>query len=128
MTAEGNGRRRTYLISISGSVSKVIKAEGRRARKVGRFTQFIDALHVVERRLRDDPLGFGEQTGGTIGVSLVYHTGSVWPISVRFAIDQAHAVVYLQEVILSSTGLWSHQCSTHPSPAARSSPPQPLPR
>src|SRR5258708_3543436 len=103
MTAEGNGKRRTYHISISGSVSKLIKAEGRRARMAGRFAQFIDALHVVERRLCDDPLGFGEQTGGTMGVSLVYFTGSVWPISVRFAIDQAHSVVYIQEVILSST-------------------------
>lgn len=102
MTAEGNGEQRTNEISIAGAVAKQIKDEGRRAQQSGRLKLFIAALRAVEQRLRTNPLAFGELTGEAPDGALLYHTGSIWPISVRFAIDRSNAVVYIREVILSS--------------------------
>lgn len=102
MTDPGNGQQRIYRLSISGAVAEQIKAEGRRALDAGRLKSFIAALRTVEQRLRNDPLAFGELTGEAPGGALLYHTGSIWPISVRFAIDPKNLVVYIRGVILSA--------------------------
>jgi hypothetical protein len=102
MKGEGNGQQRPYQISISGDVAKQIKQEGLRAIQLRRLQQFTAALRAVERRLRSDPLGFGELTGDEPGTNLIYHTGSILPISVRFAIDRDNATVYIRQVIFSS--------------------------
>jgi hypothetical protein len=100
MTTEGNGQRRTYRISISGAVAQQIKEVGRRAAESGRLEPFFDALRTVERRLRTEPLAFGELTADYHELNLIAHTGSVAPITVRFAIDEVHSIVHIREVIL----------------------------
>ena len=98
--SEGNGRQRRYRVSISGAVAKQIKDEARIAAESGQQSEFTHALLIVNHRLRTEPLEFGELTNDKAG--LIYHTGTVVPISVIFAIDQKNMVVYIKKVILSS--------------------------
>jgi hypothetical protein len=102
MTGEGNGQQRPYHISISGAVANQIKREGLLAKKSGGLKQFNTALRAVELRLRTDPLGFGELTREERNRNFRFHTGSILPISVRFAIDLDNAVVYIEKVIFNS--------------------------
>jgi hypothetical protein len=102
MISEGNGRLRRDRVSISSAVAQQIKEEGRRAAESGRSQQFIDAMLVVNHRLRTDPHEFGEQTVNYRDWNLICHTGSVAPITVQFAIDEKNSTVHLRKVILRS--------------------------
>jgi hypothetical protein len=101
MAAEGNGQKREYHVDFAAIVAQQIKSAAERAKELGRLQQVIDALKVIERRLRTDPLSFGEFTNEPPG-NLIYHTGTIFPLSVIFAIDRANAVVYIRKVVLSS--------------------------
>jgi hypothetical protein len=98
----GNGRPRRYRVSISGAVGTVIKQLAQEAAATARSPQFIDALLVINHRLRTDPHAFGEMTGNLHPFPWIAHTGSVAPLTVQFAIDEEHAVVYLRRIILRS--------------------------
>ena len=102
MAAEGNGQKQEYHVDFAAIVAQQIKSAGRRSKQLGRLQQFIDALKVIERRLRTDPLSFGEFTSAPPPGNLIYHTGTVVPLSVIFAIDRANAIVYVRKVVLSS--------------------------
>lgn len=100
MIGIGNGRPRRYRVSISGVVGKWIKLLAQEAAATGRSQQFIDALLVINHRLRTAPYEFGEMTGYLHPYPWIAHTGSAAPLTVQFAIDEEHAVVYVRRVFL----------------------------
>src|SRR5258708_26743147 len=100
MIGNGNGRPRRYRVSFSGAVGMEIKRLAQEAAATDRSPQFIEALLVINHRLRTNPHEFGEMTGNLHPFPWIAHTGSVAPLTVQFAIDEEHAVVYLRRIFL----------------------------
>src|SRR5438105_1019413 len=88
----------SYQISISGMVAAEVAALGERAKQEGWFEAYKVALLEIDRRLRADPMGFGELVDDLAALKLIVHVRLVPPLVVRFAIHQEERVVFLMAV------------------------------
>lgn len=100
MSAAGNGAR--YKLTLSADLAAKIKAIGNQLRQAGRGKEFDDALRTIDRRLRTDPLGFGELVRTRSNVKLVEHVRIVGPLLIRFGIHTEKPIVFLVAVSLYS--------------------------
>ena len=87
-----------FRVSISGKVAAEIAALGKQAMQDGWFGEFQTALLEIERRLRTDPLAFGEQISDLAALKLIVHVRLVPPLVVRFAIHQEKRFVVVMSL------------------------------
>ena len=104
MTGEGNGKLPTFKIDFSGQLAKEIKQVLDDARILGIEQAVKSALATIFRRLRRDPLGFGELVKEYKHLQLLEHVGIVKPLIVRFGIHLEARVVVVSKLWLLSPG------------------------
>lgn len=98
MSPGPNGQPSPYRVSIPKKVADQLKTLGRQAREEGWFPQYQAALLEIDRRLRSDPLGFGELVNELLPLKLIIHVRPVPPLVVRFAIHQELRIAILMSV------------------------------
>jgi hypothetical protein len=97
--AAGNGRIR-YEVHCSGVIGKALRQLHRRASRQGRGTAVVAAFRKVIEHLESDPLNAGEAAYALPGLHLEVRTIVVSPLSVDFAVNAAHRLVFIKSVHL----------------------------
>src|SRR5438067_13538843 len=104
MTDEGNGKVPTFKVDFSSQVAKEIKQILDNARTLGIEEVVKGALATIFRRLRRDPLGFGELVKEYTHLKLLDHVGIIKPLVVRFGINLDARIVIISKLRLLSPG------------------------
>lgn len=102
MSSPGNGKPRRYRVSYSGALLKVVNELRYEAFLSGRAPQFERAWKVILLRLRSDPWAFGEYVRRYAHLKLKAYVGSVYPITVQFAIHEELPMVVIGKVVLAA--------------------------
>lgn len=98
MSVGRNGAR--YRVSMPGKVVADIKALKKQVASWEKWAGCVEALMVIDERLRADPLGFGELVRKSKHAPLIEHVRLVGPLLIRFAIRLDKPIVYLLSVSL----------------------------
>jgi hypothetical protein len=103
MSAADNGTPFTYTVEISGLIKAEIKALAAQAAAIGQKQQYLDAWRQIDKRLRGDPLQFGECRYHMAKGEFRCHIAVIQPVAVGFAIhEKKHKVVLLRVSLLGS--------------------------
>ena len=102
MTGDGNGELPVFVIDISGQIAKEIKQILLDAAQTGIESEVRLALKTMVRRLRQDPLGFGELVKEYKQLKILEHVAVVKPLAVRFGIHLDSRLVIISRVRLLS--------------------------
>ena len=104
MIAEGNGKlpvfKIDYSVQLANEISKILND----ARAVGIEQVVRSALATIFRRLRRDPLAFGELVKEYKHLKLLEHVAVVQPIVVRFGIHSDAQFVVISRIRLLPPG------------------------
>lgn len=95
-----NGPSPPFQIGMSAKVADQIKAIAQQADALGQKQPYLEALRIIERRLRENPFDFGECRFHWSNIDSRCHIGAVRPVAVQFAIHEIQPVVLLLRVFL----------------------------
>jgi hypothetical protein len=100
MTGEHNGRPQLYHLDMSGEVASEIEQVIKDATLNEKGPAVLRALKTVYRRLREEPLQFGELFRHHVHLNLLVHVAVVYPVVVHFAVHPEKKFVIIQKVFL----------------------------
>lgn len=95
--ADGNGQP-SYRVILSGLIQESIKRLLAEAAQSGIEAKTRRALATIERRLRRDPLNFGELKERKANLNLIIHVAVVSPLVVHFGILPQLDIVFVQKI------------------------------
>jgi hypothetical protein len=84
-----------YQVSYSGLFRKQAKKLLVRAKTLGRFTEIAQVMQDINTRLEWIPLDFGEPLRDLVHLGLQERIGTIPPLVVTFAADEAKRLVYV---------------------------------
>ncbi len=99
MAASANGGER-YEVDCSGEIDRAIERLFARALVMSRGKEVLEAFEQVIRRLRHDPLHFGEPIYHLPALRMEIRTAVVLPLSVDFAVHEDRPLVWIKGVKL----------------------------
>jgi len=86
-------------VIVPGHVREALKQLHRKEANAGRREQFLSAMRTIAKRLRDDPLRFGEPLYRLPALKLlVCVAASVPPLVVDFGVHQTRPLVIIRGV------------------------------
>jgi hypothetical protein len=99
MTVEGNGQP-LFRLAISSVIREAVVRILDDAAQRQIAPQVRHALKTIFRRLRHDPLNFGEVYRTYKNPDFLMHMGMIAPIVVHFGIQQQMRFVFIQSILL----------------------------
>jgi hypothetical protein len=104
MTNQGNGQPARYRVILSGVTRAALTQLSLQARQEGAGQEFMAALREIGRRLRNDPLDFGEPRYRLPALRLLVCEGMITPLIVNFAVHEDQPLVFVRGFRLVSRG------------------------
>jgi hypothetical protein len=105
MTSGGEGEFGLFRVSYLTSARAEVPGLLQEAASLGIKRECVSSLKKIERRLRLDPLEFGELVGERRTLNLLVHVGSSPPLTVRFAINGKERAVFVLQFFLRPASL-----------------------
>jgi hypothetical protein len=102
MNTQGNGHPARYDLSMSGATRAVLVQLALQAKRAGTGQQFLAALREIGKRLREDPLNFGEPLYRLPALQLLVCQGAISPLLVDFAVHEERPLVFIRNFRLFS--------------------------
>ncbi|HJT76461.1 MAG TPA: hypothetical protein VJ739_04595 [Gemmataceae bacterium] len=96
MTSQGNGQPARYRVILSGVTRTALAQLSSKARQEGAGQEFLAAVREIGRRLRNDPLGFGEPRYRLPALRLLVCEGMIAPLVVNFAVHEDRPLVFIR--------------------------------
>ena len=87
-----------FKVHVAGAIAAELRRLQRRATKEGRGAKLIDAFRRIVKRLRDDPLGFGEPLYELPALRLFVRHAAIAPLVVYFAVHDEEQLVFIKSV------------------------------
>jgi hypothetical protein len=105
--SQPSGGTPPYRVVFSGLCRETTTQLLERARAKGRLAEVAQAVRGIETRLLWVPLDFGEPRRDLVHLGVQLRSGTVPPLVVRYAVDEARRIVYvtLPFELLPRTGL-----------------------
>ncbi len=96
MTGPRNGQSRTFSVTMSAGTARALKEFHLQAIARGNGTKFLGAFRSIEKRLRTDPLEFGESLYRLPALELIVCQAVVSPIVVDYAVHKERLLVFIK--------------------------------
>ena len=98
-----------FRTSYPGLIRERVRVWGREAQARGLFPALRDAVIAIDKRLREDPLVWGEALNRLHHLGLTVAVGFHDRIQVRFGVDEQRRVVHVTEMrLLPGHPLYPH--------------------
>lgn len=89
-----------FRVILSGALRQDIRLLAKIASAMGVKAAFLSSLVAINQRLRNDPLGFGEQRFRTSNPDFNCRVGAIQPVVVQFAVHEQLRFVWVVKVFL----------------------------
>ncbi|HXG12959.1 MAG TPA: hypothetical protein VNK04_24590 [Gemmataceae bacterium] len=86
-----------YRVVYSEAVRERLRQLGEKARQAGLIERYAEALRVIEERLANRPLEWGDPLYSFPQLKLLICRGLYWVFAVEYAVHEGQRVVFLRE-------------------------------
>jgi hypothetical protein len=97
--SSGNGEAH-YRVHLSGLTAKGVRQIQRRATREGRGREVIEAFREAIKRLKRDPMNFGEPAYRLPALRLYVRRAAIRPLLIDFAVSEDWLLVFIKGVKL----------------------------